>query len=102
MSTRAARGKAISAAIYQLRNNVRTRVAAIMFNVAPGSVVSARNRLGAKIMSTRENRRIFNNNGYYCFRYRTSNLNVYHRLSADLEKARIMRNKIEKKLGLSK
>jgi hypothetical protein len=102
MSIRAAKGKAISAAIYQLRHNVGTTISAIMFNVAPGSVRCARARLGANIMLTRENRRIFNNNGHYCFRYRTSNLNVYQRLSSDIEKARKMRDKIEKELGLSK
>lgn len=53
-------------------------------------------------MTVRQNRRIFKNKDTYCFHYRTAKLNVYRRLSTDLGKARVMRDKIEKELGLSK
>lgn len=102
MSTRAPRGKAIDAAIYQLRNGVSTRIAAIMFKVSPGSVSCAARRLGGSIMAVRQDRRIFKNKDCYCFRYRTSELDVYRRLSNDIRKARVMRDKLEKELGLSK
>ena len=102
MSTRAPKGKAISAAIYQLRHRVSTNIAAIMFNVSPESIPCAARRLGKSIMTVRENRRIFKNKDTYCFHYRTAKLNVYRRLSTDLGKARVMRDKIEKELGLSK
>jgi hypothetical protein len=53
-------------------------------------------------MTVRKNRRIFKNKKTYCFRYRTANIDVYRRLSTDLGKAQVMRDKIEKELGLSK
>jgi transposase InsO family protein len=77
-------------------------MAAIMFGVRISSVAPAARRLGGSIMSVRQNRRIFKNKGCYCFRYRTATLNVYRRLSPDIHRARIMRDKIEQQLGLSK
>ncbi len=53
-------------------------------------------------MAVRQDRRIFKNKDCYCFRYRTSELDVYRRLSNDIRKARVMRDKLEKELGLSK
>lgn len=102
MSTRAPKGKAINAAIYQLRHGVSTNIAAIMFKVSPDSISSAAKRLGTSLMIVRKNRRIFKNKKTYCFRYRTAKLDVYRQLSTDLNKARVMRDKIEKELGLSK
>jgi hypothetical protein len=102
MSTRAPRGKAISAAIYQLKHGLSTNIAAIMFKVSPGSIPCAARRLGTTLMTVRENRRIFKNKKIYCFRYRTAKLDVYRQLSTDLGRARVMRDKIEKELGLLK
>jgi hypothetical protein len=102
MSTRAAKGKAIDAALYQLRHKVSTRIAAIMFGVSIASVPSAARRLGGSLMDVRQNRRIFKNKECYCFRYRTAKVDVYRRLSPDIRKARIMRDKLEQELGLSK
>ena len=102
MSTRAPKGKAISAVIYQLRHGISTNIAAIMFNVSPGSVKCAARRMGTSVMTVRQNRRIFKNKKTYCFRYRTAKLDVYRQLSTDLGKARVMRDKIEKELGLTK
>ena len=53
-------------------------------------------------MDVRQNRRIFKNKECYCFRYRTAKIDVYRRLSPDIRKARIMRDKLEQELGLSK
>ena len=102
MSTRAPKGRAITAAIYQLRHGISTNIAAIMFKVSPGSIPCAAKRLGTSLMVIRENRRIFKNKKMYCFRYRTAKLDVYRQLSTDIGKARVMRDKIEKELGLCK
>jgi hypothetical protein len=102
MSTRAPKGKAIIAAIYQLKHKIGRNNAAIVFGVAPESITCAARRLGGSLMTVRDNRRIFKNKKMYCFRYRTARLDVYRKLSTDLCKARVMRDKIEKELGLSK
>ena len=102
MRNRAPKGKAISAAIYQLTHGISTNLAAVMFKVSPGSIPCAARRLGTTLMTVRKNRRIFKNKKTYCFRYRTAKLDVYRQLSTDLGKARVMRDKIEKELGLSK
>ena len=53
-------------------------------------------------MSARDNRRIFWNRNTYYFRYRTKGKTVFKTLSPDIRKARIMRDKLEDQLGLSK
>jgi hypothetical protein len=67
------------------------------------SLVSAVNRLGGSMMSVRENRRLYFNHGtHYYFRLRTKGKDVLKFLSKDLNVARIKRDKLEQKLGLSK
>ena len=66
------------------------------------TITCAVRRLGKSLMSLREDRRIFKNRSHYYFRLRTKDKTVFKTLSDDIHVARIMRDKLEQELGLSK
>ena len=66
------------------------------------TISCAVNRMGKSLMDLRKDRRIFKNKGYYCFRLRTKDKTVFKTLSDDIHVARIMRDKLERELGLTK
>jgi hypothetical protein len=56
--------------------------------------------MGHRITKDRPNRRLMKHKGLYYFRVRTEALNVFTKLSTDITKARLMRDKLETKYKL--
>jgi hypothetical protein len=56
--------------------------------------------MGVSNLKLKPNRRLMKNKGLYYFRVRTEALDVFTKLSTDLTKARLMRDKLEKKYML--
>jgi plasmid stabilization system protein ParE len=93
---------AIKAAKLVLDGKLNIETAIKTYKASRGTICGAVNRMGQSMMALREDRRIFKNRSHYYFRLRTKDKTVFKTLSDDIHVARIMRDKLEHKLGLSK
>jgi hypothetical protein len=99
-STRSDHGCAVKAANDYLLSNLTLKSFAAERGLSLGSLHSALNRMGHSTTKHRPNRRLMKNKGLYYFRVRTEALNVFTKLSTDITKARLMRDKLETKYKL--
>jgi hypothetical protein len=97
---RADHGCAVSAAKDYLQSELTLKSFASERGVNPNSIRCALNRMGHSTTKDRPNRRLMKHKGLYYFRVRTEALNVFTKLSTDITKARLMRDKLETKYKL--
>lgn len=99
-STRAPFGSIVRTAEQYLQSDLTLKSFAREKAVKLGSLASALSRMGVSNLKLKPNRRLMKNKGLYYFRVRTEALDVFTKLSTDLTKARLMRDKLEKKYML--
>lgn len=96
------KNNAILAAKLVLDGKLNIETAIKTYKASRDTISCAVNRMGKSMMELREDRRIFKNRRNYCFRLRAKGKTVFKVLSDDIHVARIMRDKLENDLGLSK
>ena len=96
------KSNAVRAAKLILDGKLNVETAIKTYKASRATISCAVNRMGKSLMDLREDRRIFKNRNHYYFRLRTKHKNVFKALSDDIHVARIMRDKLEQELGLSK
>ena len=96
------KSNAVRAAKLILDGKLNVETAIKTYKASRATISCAVNRMGKSLMDLRENRRIFKNRKHYYFRLRTKHKTVFKALSDDIHVARIMRDKLEQELGLSK
>ena len=96
------KSNAVRAAKMILDGKLNVQSAIKTYKASRATISCAVNRMGKSMMDLREDRRIFKNRKHYYFRLRTKHKTVFKALSDDIYVARIMRDKLEKELGLSK
>ena len=96
-SNRSEMGSAIRLAKEYMKSELVLKEFASTKKTNRGSIRSALNRMGHKVIKDKPNRRMMVNHGSYYFRIRTKNLVVFQPLCSDIHKARLMRDKLERK-----
>jgi hypothetical protein len=96
-SNRSETGSAIALAKEYMKSELGLKEFVSIKKSNRGSIVSALSRMGHHVIKDKPNRRIMVNHGSYYFRLRTKNLVVYQTLCSDIDKARLMRDKLERK-----
>lgn len=96
------KSNAVRAAKMILDGKLNVESAIKTYKASRATISCAVNRMGKSLMDLREDRRIFKNRKHYYFRLRTKHKTVFKALSDDIYVARIMRDKLEQELGLSK
>ena len=96
MSTRAPKGKVVKVAKILAKTSVSPTQAADFYDTNLGSLYCAARRLGIKLRKRNENRNICPMKKAFYFRVRTKEMNAYWYLGRDIEKARTMRDRLEK------
>ena len=96
------KSNAVRAAKLIIDGKLNVETAIKTYKASRATISCAVNRMGKSLMDIREDRRIFKNRKHYYFRLRTKHKTVFKALSDDIYVARIMRDKLEQELGLSK
>ena len=96
------KSNAVRAAKLIIDGKLNVETAIKTYKASRATISCAVNRMGKSLMDIREDRRIFKNRKHYYFRLRTKHKTVFKALSDYIHVARIMRDKLEQELGLSK
>jgi hypothetical protein len=94
--SRAPRGKAIEAAKVAVKSDATIKKVAELCDVSEGSLRCAARRMGIKLRMKNPDRNTYFLRKAYFFRVRTKDLQAFWHLGKDIEKARAMRDRLER------
>jgi len=94
--SRAPKGKVVKVAKILAKVSASPAQVAEFYDTKIGSLRCAARRLGIKVRERYEDRNIYPLRKSFFFRVRTKELNAFWHLGRDIEKARAMRDRLEK------